>query len=134
MTDSSNLQLPRLQPVYAKDWWDTHTDIVDPPAEAGSMFAQREAKHTNPEHGAQHRLSFSLRQHFHSLLPGSDLRDMKLHKTSLTSGEILTSFCCVDLSPLSQCQVWSGPAGQRSPGHRRASRLDSGKGEDDKEC
>lgn len=30
-----------------KDWCDTHTDIVDPPAEAGSKFAERKAKHTN---------------------------------------------------------------------------------------
>lgn len=43
--------------------------------------------------------------------------------------ECLTSFCCADPSPLSQCLVWSGPAGQRSPGHRRASRLESWKGE-----
>lgn len=43
--------------------------------------------------------------------------------------ECLTSFCYADPSPLSQYPVWSGPAGQRSPGHRRASRLESWKGE-----
>lgn len=40
-TDNSKIQLPWLQPVYAIDWCDTHTDIDDPPAEAGRVFAVR---------------------------------------------------------------------------------------------